>query len=149
MLFRISASLSPAMMNCAPALRFKYLRIFSGITTCPFDDIFVVDMLAVVRLPDKFLTCKIVMGPSIDGKRGKGSGLIMRAISRLPIANYTLGRRKNKSGAFSDYVHKNLVCPLLSLSRLRRNDLIGWKGILFTFFPGRAGSSFPIVQEKK
>ena len=44
---RITESLFPKTTNCVPDLSPSLLRISSGITTCPLDDILVVDSLSI------------------------------------------------------------------------------------------------------
>ena len=55
--FRITTSPSPTTTNCDPADRFMRFRSSSGMTTCPFDDIFVV-ATAIITHSNRYLTSK-------------------------------------------------------------------------------------------
>lgn len=47
---RITTSLSPTTTNWVPAFKLSCFRMFSGITTCPLEDILVVEIFAIAHL---------------------------------------------------------------------------------------------------
>src|SRR4030042_3723210 len=66
---RITTSSLPSTTNCDPSFSLSFFRIFSGMTTCPLEDILVVARFGIVLLLNSFiLTGKIIIRLCADSK---------------------------------------------------------------------------------